>query len=48
MTWAAEEFAGAQLGDARLNHRLIKLTERFADKPTAGFVARHEASSLFG
>ncbi|MCW8188244.1 IS4/Tn5 family transposase DNA-binding protein, partial [Verminephrobacter eiseniae] len=21
--------------DARLNHRLIKLTERFADKPTA-------------
>ncbi|WP_265685811.1 IS4/Tn5 family transposase DNA-binding protein, partial [Verminephrobacter eiseniae] len=35
MTWAAEEFAGAQLGDARLNHRLIKLTERFADKPTA-------------
>jgi len=35
MTWAAEEFAGAQLSDARLNHRLIKLTERFADKPTA-------------
>ncbi|MCW8178399.1 transposase, partial [Verminephrobacter eiseniae] len=35
MTWAAKEFAGAQLGDARLNHRLIKLTERFADKPTA-------------
>ncbi|MCW5282771.1 IS4/Tn5 family transposase DNA-binding protein [Verminephrobacter eiseniae] len=35
MTWAAEEFAGAQLGDARLNHRLIKRTERFADKPTA-------------
>src|SRR6218665_3552365 len=35
MTWAAEEFAEAQLGDARLNHRLIKLTERFADKPTA-------------
>src|SRR6218665_571991 len=33
MTWAAEEFAGAQLGDARLNHRLIKPTERFADKP---------------
>ncbi|WP_265301443.1 transposase [Verminephrobacter eiseniae] len=26
MTWAAEEFAGAQLEDARLNHCLIKLT----------------------
>ena len=35
MTWAADEFAGADLGDARLNRRLIKLTERFADKPTA-------------
>ncbi|WP_265287163.1 IS4/Tn5 family transposase DNA-binding protein [Verminephrobacter eiseniae] len=35
MTWAAEEFAGAQLGDAHSNHRLIKLTQRFADKPTA-------------
>ena len=36
MAWAADEFAGADLGDARLNRRLIKLTERFADKPTAG------------
>ena len=35
MTWAAEEFAGAVLGDARLNKRLIKLAARFADKPTA-------------
>jgi hypothetical protein len=35
MTWAAEEFAGADLGDQRLNRRLVKLTERFADKPTA-------------
>jgi hypothetical protein len=35
MTWAEEEFAGADLGDKRLNRRLIKLTERFADKPTA-------------
>jgi hypothetical protein len=34
-TWAAEEFAGAALGDARLNKRLIKLAARFADKPTA-------------
>jgi hypothetical protein len=35
MTWAAEEFAGANLGDQRLNKRLIKLTESLADKPTA-------------
>jgi hypothetical protein len=35
MTWAEEEFAGADLGDKRLNRRLMKLTERFADKPTA-------------
>ena len=35
MTWAEEEFAGADLGDKRLNRRLVKLTERFADKPTA-------------
>src|SRR6218665_3766058 len=35
MTWGAKEFAGAQMGAARLNHRLIKHTERFADKPTA-------------
>jgi hypothetical protein len=35
MAWAEEEFAGADLGDKRLNRRLIKLTERFTDKPTA-------------
>jgi hypothetical protein len=35
MAWAKEEFAGADLGDKRLNRRLVKLTERFADKPTA-------------
>ena len=35
MTWAEAEFAGADLGDKRLNRRLVKLTERFADKPTA-------------
>lgn len=34
-TWAAAEFAGAELGDARLNRRLIKLAAHFADKPTA-------------
>ena len=34
-TWAMEEFAGAKLGDRRLNARLIKLATRFADKPTA-------------
>ena len=34
-TWAMEEFAGAKLGDGRLNDRLIKLAARFADKPTA-------------
>lgn len=30
-----EEFAGAALGDGRLNIRLVKLTTRFADKPPA-------------
>lgn len=35
VAWAEEEFAGVDLGDKRLNRRLIKLTERFADKPTA-------------
>lgn len=34
-TWALEEFAAADLGDGRLNKRLIKLVDRFADKPTA-------------
>ena len=33
--WAAEEFGGAKLGDGRLNKRLIKLAERFAERPTA-------------
>ena len=35
MTWAEEEFAGADLGDKRLNRRLMILSETFADKPTA-------------
>ena len=30
-----EEFAGAALGDERLNQRLVKLATRFADKPSA-------------
>jgi hypothetical protein len=34
-SWAEEEFGGAQLGDQRLTKRLIKLADRFADKPTA-------------
>lgn len=34
-SWAEEEFGGAELGDRRLNKRLIKVAERFADKPTA-------------
>lgn len=34
-TWAVEEFGGVELGDARLNKRLIKLASDFADKPTA-------------
>lgn len=34
-TWATEEFAAGKLGDARLTKRLIKLADRFADKPTA-------------
>lgn len=33
--WAMNEFAEADLGDERLNKRLIKLVDRFADKPTA-------------
>jgi len=31
--WAAEEFSGAELGDGRLNRRLIKLAATFADRP---------------
>jgi hypothetical protein len=33
--WAAAEFGGAELGDGRLTHRLIKIASDFADKPTA-------------
>ena len=31
--WAAEEFADVDLGDGRLNRRLIKLCDRFSDSP---------------
>ena len=32
MSWAAEEFATVDLGDKRLNKRLVKLTQQLADK----------------
>jgi len=32
-SWAAEEFADVNLGDKRLNARLIKLCDRFSDAP---------------
>ena len=35
MSWAAKEFSGADLGDARLDKRLVRIVETFADKPTA-------------
>jgi hypothetical protein len=35
VTWAAEEFETVQLGDKRLNSRLIKLAEQLAAKPEA-------------
>lgn len=34
-TWATEEFGGAQLGDARLTKRLVKIATHFAGQPTA-------------
>lgn len=33
--WADDEFGGADLGDGRLNLRLVKLATRFAEQPTA-------------
>lgn len=35
MSWAEEEFSSLDLGDARLNRRVVRLSERLADKPTA-------------
>lgn len=34
-SWAMEEFAGADMGDARLTKRLIKLADRLGDAPSA-------------
>jgi hypothetical protein len=39
MSWAADEFATADLGDKRLNSRLVKLAEQLAAKPTASIPA---------
>jgi len=33
--WADDELGRANLGDARLNRRLVKLATRFAEQPTA-------------
>ena len=35
MSWAEEEFGMLDLGDARLNRRVVCLSERLAEKPTA-------------
>lgn len=34
MGWAAQEFAGVDLGDKRLNRRLARVAQQWADKPT--------------
>ena len=33
-SWAAQELAGINLGDARLNKPSVPLLDRLADKPT--------------
>ena len=35
MTWAAQEFETVELGDKRLNNRLVKLVQQLAANPTA-------------
>ena len=35
MTWAEDEFGGADLGDKRLNKRLVLLAERLGEQPSA-------------
>ena len=35
MPWAEQEFAGFDLGDARLDRRRVRLTETFARQPQA-------------
>lgn len=39
MSWAAEEFAELDLGDKRLNRRLVKLAETFSRQPTPSIPA---------
>ncbi len=34
MCWAEQEWATADLGDERLNRRLMKVAQQFADKPS--------------
>jgi len=34
---AAEEFIGSELGDQRLNERLVRIAKRLEDRPDAGF-----------
>lgn len=36
-TWAAQEFGGAPLGDARLSRRLVKVAQSKAEKPGQAF-----------
>jgi hypothetical protein len=39
MIWAAEEFTGLDLGDERLNRRLLKLAETFSRQPSQSIPA---------
>lgn len=39
MSWAEEEMGKAELGDARLNRRLVRLVERLAEQPSASIPA---------
>ena len=39
MSWAEEELGAVELGDARLNRRLVKLVERLAEQPSASIPA---------
>ena len=34
MSWAAEEFATVDVGDKRLNKRLVKVVQQWADNPS--------------
>lgn len=39
MSWAAHEWSTADLGDRRLNRRLVKLAQQLGDRPTASIPA---------